>query len=113
MTIGANDGLRGLPLKESRKNLLAIVEGIESFGAKVILGGMKLPANYGKEYTGSFENMYRTISTEKNVLLIPFLLEGVGGFPELNISDGLHPNPAGHKIIADLVYRFLQEKRLE
>lgn len=110
LELGANDGLRGLPVEEARKNLQAIIDRVRSKypHAKVVLAGMRVPTNLGKDYTTRFHQMFTELAQANNLALIPFLLEGVGGRPELNLPDGIHPTPAGHKIVAENVWRVLE-----
>lgn len=105
--LGANDGLRGLPLEETEKNLRAIVERVQAAGARVLLLGMQIPPNYGPEYAGGFAAMYPRLAGELGVPLVPFLLEGVGGDPALNLPDGIHPNAEGQERVADNVVPYL------
>jgi acyl-CoA thioesterase-1 len=107
LALGANDGLRGLDLAVTRRHLAEVIALAKAGGLKVLLAGMKLPPNYGPEYTRGFERMYGELAREHAVPLIPFLLEGVAGDPELNLSDGIHPNARGHEIVANTVYRYL------
>lgn len=112
LVIGANDGLRGLPTEEARKNLGAIVDAARERGARVVLAGMKLPRNYGEEYGRAFEQIYRDVAGDRKLPLMPFFLEGVGGVDALNLPDGIHPNPEGHAIIARHVLAFLTAESL-
>ncbi|HXU33807.1 MAG TPA: arylesterase [Thermoanaerobaculia bacterium] len=98
--LGANDGMRGQPLKDLETNLLDIVHRAQAAGAKVLILGMKVPPNYGKDYSDGFEAIYPRVAQETGAALMPFLLEGVGGVPELNQADGIHPTVEGHKIVA-------------
>ena len=98
--LGANDGLRGTKLDASEQNLRAIVRKARDGGADVLLLGMLMPPNYGPEYTTQFRELYRRIAADMNVPLVPFVLEGVGGDPRLNLPDGIHPTAEGHRIIA-------------
>jgi len=102
LELGANDGLRGLPLDQTRKNLQAIIDKVKVKNpkAKIVLAGMMVPPNMGKQYTNEFRNIYPDLAKKNNATLIPFLLEGVGGIERLNQSDGIHPNVEGHKIVA-------------
>jgi len=102
LELGANDGLRGLPLDQTRKNLQAIIDKVKVKNpkAKIVLAGMMVPPNMGKQYTNEFRNIYPDLAKKNNATLIPFLLEGVGGIEKLNQSDGIHPNVEGHKIVA-------------
>jgi len=109
VALGANDGLRGLPTEETEKNLREIVRRGQEAGARMLLLGMKMPPNYGPDYTGRFEAMYPRIAKELNVPLVPFLLEGVGGVSSLNQEDGLHPTAAGQEILAKNVLPYLEE----
>lgn len=108
--LGANDGLRGLDLKSMKANLQAIIEKTKAKNpqVKVVLAGMQVPPNLGAEYTAGFQRVFNELARENNATLIPFLLEGVGGHRELNQQDLIHPSPAGHRIIADLVWRTLE-----
>ena len=108
LALGANDGLRGLNIKKTKKNLLEIINHAQSQGVKVLMMGMLLPPNFGPEYTKSFKNMYVEIKDEKNVPTLPFLLKGVGGKKELNLADGIHPNKKGYEIVAKEVYKFVK-----
>ena len=106
--LGGNDGLRGLDLKASEENLRAIVEGAQATGAEVLLLGMLIPPNYGPDYTESFAAMYPRIAEDTGAALLPFLLEGVAGDPQLNLPDGIHPNVEGQKIVAESVAGYLR-----
>jgi acyl-CoA thioesterase-1 len=105
VALGANDGLRALPLDALRDNLTAIVTRLRAAGARVLLAGMRLPPNYGTEYASGFARAFAEVARATSVPLLPFLLEGVAGNPALNQADGIHPNPAGHRIMADTVWR--------
>jgi len=108
--LGANDGLRGLDLKSMKTNLQAIIDKTKAKNpqVKIVLAGMQVPPNLGPEYAAGFQRVYNELATENKATLIPFLLEGVGGHRELNQPDQIHPTPAGHRIIADLVWRTLE-----
>jgi acyl-CoA thioesterase-1 len=106
---GGNDGLRGLPVKTTRANLDKIVDTIQKSGAKVLLAGMTLPPNYGPEYIGEFQNIYPELAAKHKAMLIPFLLQGVGGNPDLMQNDGIHPTAEGNRIVGDLVFQFIQK----
>lgn len=106
--LGGNDALRGQPLEEIESNLDRIVSRIQDAGAAVLLLGMRIPTNYGPEYTEGFHAVYRRVAEARGVPLVPFLLEGVGGHPELNLPDGLHPNARGHEIVAGNVLPALE-----
>ncbi|HEY6975534.1 MAG TPA: arylesterase [Chitinophagaceae bacterium] len=111
LELGANDGLRGIPLSETLKNLQAIIDDVKKKypSAKIILAGMEIPPNMGKRYTDDFRVLYRQLAEKNQTLLIPFLLQGVGGEPELNQADGIHPNVKGHRIVADNVWAVLKD----
>lgn len=106
--LGANDGLRGLPLETIEANLREIIGQARGSGSKILLLGMRMPPNYGPEYTHGFAALFPRIAEEMDVSLVPFLLEGVAGRPELNLSDGIHPNARGHERIAENVLPYLQ-----
>ncbi len=107
--LGPNDGLRGLPLAMTEKNLREIVARCRAAGARVLLVGMQIPPNYGPDYAGAFRDLYPRLAEELDVPLVPFLLAGVGGEPGLNLPDGLHPNAEGHRIVARNVLPYLRE----
>ncbi|MBC7387170.1 MAG: arylesterase [Cryobacterium sp.] len=109
LAMGANDGLRGLPVPELEKNLDATVSLAKKEGIIVILAGMKLPPNYGEKNAAEFEAVYTRVAKKQGVTLIPFLLANVGGEKELNIDDGIHPNEKGHVIISELVFPYLEK----
>lgn len=110
LALGANDGLRGLPLAEAQRNLQAIIDRTRNKypHVKVVLAGMRVPTNLGEAYTARFRTIFPELAAANNAVLIPFLLAGVGGMPELNLPDGIHPTPAGHKIVAENVWRVLE-----
>jgi acyl-CoA thioesterase-1 len=108
LELGANDGLRGQPVAETKKNLAQIIERAQSRGVKVILAGMEAPPNYGADYTREFRQAFRDLAEQYNVPLIPFFLEGVGGVSRLNQGDGIHPNTEGTKLVVDNVWRVLE-----
>lgn len=103
--LGANDGLRGLPVEETGKNLEEIIRGLRKDGALVVLAGMQVPPNYGPAYTKSFSELFPALSKKYNLALIPFFLQGVGGRAELNQEDGIHPKAEGYAIVAENVWR--------
>ena len=109
VALGGNDGLRALPVEQAEKNLREIVRRSQAAGARVLLLGMKMPPNYGPDYTSRFEAMYRDIAKDMNVPLLPFLLEGVGGIRNLNQPDGIHPTAEGQEILAKNVLPYLEE----
>jgi acyl-CoA thioesterase-1 len=110
LELGANDGLRGLPVEGAKQNLQAIIDRTRSKypSVKVVLVGMQIPTNLGRDYTSRFRAIFPELATANNAVLIPFLLEGVGGVPELNLPDGIHPTPAGQKIVAENVWKVLE-----
>jgi acyl-CoA thioesterase-1 len=108
LALGANDGLRGLKLIETEKNLSQVISKAQERGMIVILAGMKMPTNMGETYRNEFEKIFTSLSKKYSIKLIPFLLEGVGGKPEFNLPDGIHPNPKGHKKMADNVLKVLR-----
>ncbi len=111
LELGGNDGLRGIQLSETKKNLLGIIDKVKAKypNTKIILAGMQIPPNMGQEYTDEFKTIYPAVAQEKNVTLIPFLLEGVAGNPDLNLPDGIHPTEAGHKIVFGTIWPFIEQ----
>ena len=110
LALGANDGLRGLDLKQSQENLEEIIKYAQDSNAKVLLAGMLIPPNYGPEYSENFRKMYEQLKDKYKLKSMPFLLEGVAGDKELNQRDGIHPNEQGHKIISKNVFEFIKEE---
>ncbi|SFC31569.1 acyl-CoA thioesterase-1 [Algibacter lectus] len=110
LELGANDGLRGVPLDQSKANLQTIIDAVKTKYPEtiIVLAGMQIPPNMGQDYTTAFKNMFPDLAKENNLHLVPFLLEDVGGIPDLNQSDGIHPTKAGHKILAKNVWEVLQ-----
>lgn len=110
LELGSNDGLRGLPLEATRTNLQTVIERTRAKypNVRVVLAGMKMPENLGEAYTRQFETLYRDLAETNKVALIPFLLDGVGGRPELNLPDQIHPNAEGHRRVATNVWKVLQ-----
>jgi acyl-CoA thioesterase-1 len=110
LELGANDGLRGLPIEQTKKNLQSIVEKVKSKypRAKIVLAGMLVPPNMGKGYADEFKKIYPAMASKNRALLIPFLLEGVAGNEKLNQADGIHPNAEGHRIVANNLVTFLR-----
>ena len=118
LELGANDGLRGIDLTLTERNLRAIVAATKEKHpyCEIIIAGMQVPTNLGQEYTTTFREMFGKIALDTGSELIPFLLENVGGIPELNLPDGKHPTAEGHKILAENVWKVLEavlRKRLE
>ena len=112
LELGANDGLRGIPsLSVTRQNLQEIIDRVRAKypEAKILLAGMQVPPNLGQQYIVEFREMFPQLAQKNSVSLIPFLLEGVGGEPELNQTDGIHPNEEGSKIVAENVWKELQK----
>ena len=110
IALGANDGLRGLNLNQSKKNLEDIIIFAQKKQAKVLLAGMLLPPNYGPTYSKNFKKMYEELKIKYKLKTMPFLLKDVAGVQKYNQADGIHPNIQGHKIIAKNVYEFLKEE---
>ena len=108
LELGANDGLRGLPVDQTKNNLRQIVQQLRADGATVVLAGMKLPPNYGRDYTMSFEAIYPAIAKEYHLPLIPFFLDRVGGSSSLNQADGIHPTKEGYEVIVKQVLNVLR-----
>lgn len=111
LELGGNDGLRGIPISETRSNLQEIIDRVKAKNpdVKIVLAGMQVPPNMGRQYAQEFQQVYRDLAQKNNTALIPFLLEGVGGIPELNLPDGIHPTPDGHKIVAGNVWSVLYD----
>ncbi|MDJ0790019.1 MAG: arylesterase [Myxococcota bacterium] len=103
LALGGNDGLRGLDLAETKKNLSQAIELAKSHGVQVVLAGMQIPPNYGADYTREFRAMFPALAEEHDVVRIPFLLEGVAAQPELNLPDGIHPNAKGYERVVENV----------
>ncbi|MFH0944719.1 MAG: arylesterase [Planctomycetota bacterium] len=110
LALGANDGLRGIPVETTRSNLKAIVEAARKRfpDVRILLAGMQAPPNMGQQFTDAFRQIFPELAEELDLSLIPFLLEGVAGDPELNLPDGIHPNPDGQKIVAENVWKVLE-----
>jgi len=108
--LGANDGLRGIPLEETKKNLQDMVDLVreELPDAQLVLAGMQIPPNMGPEYTAGFRDIFPDLAKKEGLPLIPFLLEGVAGIPELNQGDGIHPTAEGQVILAENVWEVLE-----
>ncbi len=105
--LGANDGLRGMPVAETERNLRLILDRAKREGTRVVLAGIQLPENYGKDYRTAFTQIFPRLAKDYRVPLLPFLLEGVAADPKLNQSDGIHPNAEGARIVADHVWAAL------
>ena len=107
--LGANDGLRGQNLDESKLNLSKTIELAQKNHLKVILAGMKIPPNYGQDYSKRFEKMFEDLAFKYKIIFIPFILQGVAADPKLNLPDGIHPNEKGHEIVAKTVLPYILE----
>ncbi len=109
LELGANDGLRGIPLEETRENLQKIIDLVHMKNpeTKIVLAGMQIPPNMGETYTSQFRKIFPDLAQRNKVALIPFLLEGVAGNPALNLEDGIHPTAEGHKIVMENVWEVL------
>ena len=110
LELGANDGLRGISLAETRENLQAIIDAVRKKYPEIpiILAGMQLPPNLGQDYTEEFKSIFEELAKKNALEIIPFLLKDVGGIPELNLDDGIHPNVEGQKIVANNVWVVLE-----
>lgn len=115
LELGANDGLRGVPLKETRNNLQSIIDLVKEKNAdcKIIIAGMQIPPNMGQAYTKEFRKIFPDLATKNTIALIPFLLKNVAGIPELNLEDGIHPTAEGQKIVRDNVWAILKNALTE
>ena len=111
LELGANDGLRGISLTETKKNLQIIIDKVKAHNPQVIivLAGMQIPPNLGIEYTTEFQNIFPDLATKNQIALIPFLLLDVAGNSDLNQQDGIHPTKEGHKIVAENVWEVLNK----
>ena len=108
LALGANDGLRGVPVDVTRRNLDEIIRTLKKDGVTVILAGIEIPPNYGPQFTADFRQMYRGLAREHRIPFLPFLLEGVGGHAELNQEDGVHPTARGYEIVTENVWKVLE-----
>ena len=110
LELGANDGLRGVPLSETNANLQEIINIVKSKSPKttIILAGMQLPPNMGQDYTTAFKKLYIDLADKNQLEFIPFILKDIGGIADLNQNDGIHPNVEGHKILANTVWEVLR-----
>jgi acyl-CoA thioesterase-1 len=109
LELGANDGLRGLKLEETKKNLISIIKMAKDKKVKVLLLGLLMPPNYGKKYTDEFEAMYKKIALSEKVPFHPFILKDVAGEASLNMPDGVHPNAKGQELVAKTVTEFVEK----
>ena len=110
LELGANDGLRGIPLDQTKKSLQSIIDKVKTKNpkAKLVLAGMQIPPNMGAAYTTEFKSIYPELASKNEIDLIPFILEGVGGEARLNQEDGIHPTAEGHKIVAENIWKKLK-----
>jgi acyl-CoA thioesterase I len=110
LELGVNDGLRGLPVEVTRKNLQGIIDRARERypPIRIVIAGMKIPPNMGAEYSRDFEGMFASLAKKNNAALIPFILEGVGGVRQMNLPDGIHPTANGHEIVAENVWKVLE-----
>lgn len=111
LELGANDGLRGIPLAETKKSLQAIIDKVKAKNpaAKLVFAGMQIPPNMGQTYTTEFKNIYTDLAEKNGMTLVPFLLEGVGGEAKLNQEDGIHPTAEGHRIVAGNLWKQIEK----
>jgi len=109
LELGGNDGLRGVPLAATRTNLQAIIDTAKKAcpDLRIVIAGMRMPPNLGQDYTDAFEKIFPALARENHAALVPFLLEGVGGKPDLNAPDQIHPTAEGHRIVAENVWKIL------
>src|SRR5690606_39081184 len=110
LELGANDGLRGLPIESTEKNLQAIIDKVtaKNPNVKIVIAGMMVPPNMGPDYTEKFRKIFPALARKNNAALIPFLLKDVAGDSKLNQADGIHPNTEGHKIVARTVVEVIE-----
>jgi acyl-CoA thioesterase-1 len=108
LELGGNDGLRGLSLQETKANLERIIQQLQQASVTVVLAGMKLPPNYGQDYTAGFEALYHALAKRYHLTLIPFFLDGVAGSSSLNQADGIHPTGEGYRLIVERVFPTLK-----
>jgi acyl-CoA thioesterase-1 len=110
LELGANDGLRGVPMEETKKNLQSIINKVKSKNPKVkiVVAGMMVPPNMGKPYSDGFQKIFPELAKKNTATLVPFLLEGVAGIEKLNQADGIHPTEEGHKIVAKNLVKSIQ-----
>jgi len=110
LELGINDAFRGVPIDQIQKNLQEIIDKVKAKNpnARVVIAGMQLPGYTGDDYVSAFGQMFVDLAAKNQAALVPYLLEGVAGNPSLNLADGIHPNDAGHKILAENVWRVLE-----
>jgi len=109
LALGANDGLRGLPVSQMKDNLQSIIHRARQRGIPVLLVGMEAPPNYGEQYAAAFRLVFQDLARDNKLTFVPFLLEGVAGMPDLNQSDGIHPTSAGASRIADHLWPAVEQ----
>lgn len=110
VVLGANDGLRGLPVDAMKKNLTDTVKALQEAKIRTVLAELYVPPNYGKDYSDKFKKVFTDVSQKTKVPLMPFLLEKVAGKTDLNLADGIHPNEKGHRLIADGIYDYIKKQ---
>jgi acyl-CoA thioesterase-1 len=108
LELGANDGLRGIPIREAKQNLEQMIVKSQAAGATVVLAGMTLPLNYGPDYIHDFERMFPDLAKQYKTALIPFFLEGVAARMDLNQEDGIHPTAKGYRIVTQTVLQYIE-----
>lgn len=110
LELGGNDGLRGLPVRNIKTNLQAMIDKAKAKNpeVKIVIAGMQMPPNVGAKYREEFQQVFYEVAKENNATMIPFLLEGVGGLREFNQADLIHPNPTGHRMVADVVWNTIE-----
>ena len=108
VALGGNDALRGLPVEQMHDNLARIIDRAQGRGLRVLLAGMEAPPNFGPAYTSNFRDVFRRLGESRDVVFVPFLLEGVAGVPSLNQADGIHPNEAGAARVAEHLWPSLE-----
>jgi acyl-CoA thioesterase I len=110
LELGGNDGLRGIAPATTRTNLQTIIDRTRAKypEAKIMIAGMQMPPNMGEEYNSAFRNVFPELAKANKAALVPFLLEGVGGKAEFNLPDQIHPNPEGHRVVAENVWKVLE-----
>jgi acyl-CoA thioesterase-1 len=115
LELGGNDGLRGVPVATTKANLQSILDRVKQKfpNTKIIIAGMRMPPNLGDDYTTAFRGLFAELAEKNHAALVPFLLEGVGGKPELNQPDHIHPTSEGHKIVAENVWKVLKPVLME
>jgi acyl-CoA thioesterase-1 len=109
LELGSNDAFRFVPVADIRRNLQGIIDAVRKKNprAQVVIAGMQIPGDYGPGYVTDFQGVFKEVAAKNRAVLIPFLLENVGGVPELNQQDGIHPTAAGYRIVARTVWRTL------